>query len=162
MVRYAAIILNFSCDYSRNNKITTWRWQIAWGETMKEDSMVLVRNYCSLSLIRGCTQKFPDWVDNEIHHRNNNSSSSSSKHSLRSNTKCYGGKTHYTDSQNSDITAPNGRELYHSQFSLQPASPGTFGYTLVCELANDLMWSFKNVKKVKVKLSLCFSWAPRH
>jgi hypothetical protein len=27
------------------------------------------------------------------------------KHSLRSNTKGYGGKTHYTDSQNSDITA---------------------------------------------------------
>jgi hypothetical protein len=30
-------------------------------------------------------QKFPDWVDNEI---NNN------KHSLRSNTKDYGGRTH--------------------------------------------------------------------
>jgi hypothetical protein len=43
-----------------------------------------------LSIIRGCNQKFPDRVDNEI---NNN------KHSLRSNTKGYGGKTHYTDSQ---------------------------------------------------------------
>jgi hypothetical protein len=51
---------------------------------------------------------------------------------LRSNTKVYGGKTHYTDSQNSDTTAPNGRELHHLQFSLQVASPGTFGYTLVC------------------------------
>jgi hypothetical protein len=28
-------------------------------------------------------------------------------------------------------TAPNGRELYHFHFSLQTASPETFGYTLV-------------------------------
>jgi hypothetical protein len=53
------------------------------------------------------------------------------KHSLRSNTKGYGGKTHCTDSQNSDTTASSGRELYHLQFSLQAASPETFGYTLV-------------------------------
>jgi hypothetical protein len=52
-------------------------------------------------------------------------------YSLRSNTKGYGGKTHYADSQNSDTTAPSGRELYHLQFSLQAASPETFGYTLV-------------------------------
>jgi len=50
---------------------------------------------------------------------------------LRSNTKGYGGKTHYTDSQNGHITAPSGRELYHLLFSLQAASPETFGYTLV-------------------------------
>jgi hypothetical protein len=49
-------------------------------------------------ILRGCIQKFPDWVDNEI---NNN------KHSLRSNTKGYGSKTHYSDSQNSDTTAPS-------------------------------------------------------
>jgi hypothetical protein len=42
---------------------------------------------------------------------------------MRSNIKDYGGKTHYTDSQNSDKTAPSGREA---------ASPETFGYTLVC------------------------------
>jgi hypothetical protein len=37
--------------------------------------------------IGGCKQqKFPDWVDNEINNNN--------KHSLRSNTKGYGGKTH--------------------------------------------------------------------
>jgi hypothetical protein len=72
--------------------------------------------------IRGCIQKFPDWVDNEI---NNN------KHSLRSNTKDYGDKTQYTDSQDSDTTALSGRELYHLQFSLQAASSETFGYTLV-------------------------------
>jgi hypothetical protein len=41
-----------------------------------------------LSLIlRGCIQKFPDWDDNEICAYNN-------KHSLRSNTKGYGGKTY--------------------------------------------------------------------
>jgi len=50
---------------------------------------------------------------------------------LRSNTKGYNGKTHYTDSHTSDTTAPSRRELYHLQFSLQAASPGTFGYTLV-------------------------------
>jgi hypothetical protein len=58
--------------------------------------------------MRGCIQKFPDWVDNEIDNINNNN-----KHSLTSNTKGYGGKTHYTDSLNSDTTAPSGRELYH-------------------------------------------------
>jgi hypothetical protein len=50
---------------------------------------------------------------------------------LRSNTKGYGGKTHYTDSQNNDTTATSGRELYHLQFSLQEASPETFGYIIV-------------------------------
>jgi len=35
--------------------------------------------------IRGYIQKFPDWANNEI---NNN------KHSLRSNTESYDGKTH--------------------------------------------------------------------
>jgi hypothetical protein len=58
------------------------------------------------------------------------------KHSLRSNTKGYSGKTHYTDSQSSDTTAPSGRELYHLQFSLQAASPETYGYTLVFPLTN--------------------------
>jgi hypothetical protein len=53
------------------------------------------------------------------------------KHSLRSNTRGYGGKTHYTDSQNRDTTASSGRELYHLQFSLQADNPETFGYTLV-------------------------------
>jgi len=48
---------------------------------------------------------------------------------LRSDTKGYGGKTHSTDSQNSDTTEPSWRELYHSQFLA--ANPETFGYTLV-------------------------------
>jgi len=47
--------------------------------------------------------------------------------------KGYGVKTHWTDSQNSYTTAHSGRELYHLQFSLQAASPETFGYTLVYE-----------------------------
>jgi hypothetical protein len=37
--------------------------------------------------LRGCIQKFPDWVNNEMNNNNN-------KHSLRSNTKGYGGKSH--------------------------------------------------------------------
>jgi len=53
------------------------------------------------------------------------------KHSLRNNTKGNGGKPHYTDSQNNDTTAPNSRELYRLQFSLQATSPETYGYTLV-------------------------------
>jgi hypothetical protein len=75
------------------------------------------------SKIRQCIQKFPDWADNEINNSN--------KHSLRSNKKGYGVKTHYTNSQNGDTTASSGRELYHLQFSLQVASPETSGYTLV-------------------------------
>jgi hypothetical protein len=71
--------------------------------------------------VRRCIRRFPDWVDNEIYAYNN-------KHSLRSNTKGYGGKTEYTDSQNSDTNTPNGSELYHLQFSLQADSPETFGY----------------------------------
>jgi hypothetical protein len=63
---------------------------------------------------------------NEINNNNNNN-----EYLLRSNTKGYGGKTHYTDSQNSDTTAPSGKEFYHLQFSLRPASPETFGYTLL-------------------------------
>jgi hypothetical protein len=62
---------------------------------------------------------FPNWVNNEI---NNN------KHSLRSNTKGYSGKTRKTDSQNSDTITPSSRELYHLHFSLQEASPESFGY----------------------------------
>jgi hypothetical protein len=88
----------------------------------------LIRPGCK---ILGCIQKFPDWVNNDI---NNN------KHSLRSSTKGYGCKTHYTDSQNSDTTAPSGRELYHLQFSLQAASPETFGYIHVCMLSQTFVF----------------------
>jgi hypothetical protein len=83
-------------------------------------------------VVQGCIQKFPDWVDNEINNNKN-------KHSLWSNTKGYGGKTHYIDSQNSDTTAPIGRELYNLQFLLQAASPETFGYTLV-HILQTVLW----------------------
>jgi hypothetical protein len=74
--------------------------------------------------IRGLYQKVSGEIHNEIYTYKN-------KHSLISNTKGYGGKTHWTDSQNSDTTASSGRELYHLQFSLQAASPETSGYALV-------------------------------
>jgi hypothetical protein len=56
--------------------------------TEKKRSNFLEFNYlkCNL-LVRGFIQKFLDWVDNEISNSNN-------KHSLRSNTKGYGDKTH--------------------------------------------------------------------
>jgi hypothetical protein len=92
----------------------------------------------AIGKLRGCIQKFPDWVDNKIYAYNN-------KNSFRRNTKGYGVKTHYTDSQNSDTTASSSRELYHLHFSLQVASPETFGYTLVTRvesvLVNEIMFS---------------------
>jgi hypothetical protein len=36
----------------------------------------------------------------ELIMKNNNNNNNNNKHSLRSNTKGYGGKTHYTNSQN--------------------------------------------------------------
>jgi hypothetical protein len=65
---------------------------------------------------------------------------SDNKHSLRSNTKAYGGKTHKTASQNNDTTEPSGRELYHLQFSLQAASQETFGYPLVSLYTQATKW----------------------
>jgi hypothetical protein len=61
---------------------------------------------------------------NEIYTYNN-------KHPLSINIKGYGSKTHKTDSQNNDINAPNGKELYHLQFSLQVANLENFGCTFV-------------------------------
>jgi hypothetical protein len=83
-------------------------------------------NFTLLRHVRGCIQKFPDWVDDEIYAYNN-------KYSLRSNTKGYGGKTFLTDSLNSDTSAPSGSKLYHLQFSLLAASPETFRYSLIFE-----------------------------
>jgi hypothetical protein len=54
--------------------------------------------------VRGYIQKFPDWIDNEINNNNNNNI-----HLFRCNTKGCGGKTHYTDSQNSNTTTFSGR-----------------------------------------------------
>jgi hypothetical protein len=76
------------------------------------------------SYVRGFMQNFPDWVDNELYPY-------IYYYSLRSNTNGYGGKTYQADSQNSDTTAPSGKKLFHLHFSLQAASPETFGYTFV-------------------------------
>jgi hypothetical protein len=92
-----------------------------------------------MHFVRGCIQKFLDWVNNDINYNNN-------KHSLRSNTKGYGGKTHYTDSQNSDTTAPSGIELYHLHFSLQAASLETFEYTLIYGVGFFGFWSITPYK----------------
>jgi hypothetical protein len=88
--------------------------------------------------IRGCIQKFPDRVDDETYSYN-------SKHSLRSNTNGYGGKTQHT---NSDTTAPSGREMYH----LHAASPETFGYTLVYSRQTVILYS----QDAAVGLEFCF------
>jgi len=77
----------------------------------------------------GYIQKFPESI---TEWNNNNNNNNNNKHSLRSNTKYYNRKIHWTDSQNSDTTAPSGRELNHLQFSLQATSPETLGYTFVC------------------------------
>jgi len=53
---------------------------------------------------RGYIETFPDWVDNKTYACHNT-------HAFRSNTKGYGGRTHYTDSQNRDRIAPNGRAV---------------------------------------------------
>jgi hypothetical protein len=47
----------------------------------------VVDNHLPDPSYRGCIQKFSDWVDNEIYAYNN-------KHSLGSNTKGHGDKTH--------------------------------------------------------------------
>jgi len=48
---------------------------------------MFAKQWTVLIKLRGCVQKFPDWVDNEIYAYNN-------ERSLRSDTKGYGGKTH--------------------------------------------------------------------
>jgi hypothetical protein len=54
-----------------------------------------------------------------------------SKHPLRSSTKGYGGKTCYTDSEDSHTMAHGGRKLYYLLFSVLAVSPGAFGYTFI-------------------------------
>jgi len=112
-------IVRRRCDSFYYSRESTNSWQAQW---------LIFRLFndatSTADVIRGSIQKFPDWVDNEIYAYNN-------ENSLRSNTKGYGGKTLYTDSQNCDTTASSGREFYHLQFSLQEASPETFGYSVV-------------------------------
>jgi hypothetical protein len=111
-------------------KLTHLNWRFPWlisRESLDQMTWLVSHFHKAVEFIWGCIQKFPDWVDNEVNNNN--------KHLSRSNRKGYGGKTHYTDSQNSNKTASSGRELYHLQFSFQAASPETFGYILVRDMA---------------------------
>jgi hypothetical protein len=63
------------------------------------------------------------------------------KYSLRSNKKGYGGKTHKTDSQNSDTTAPSGRAVPFVVLAPR-GQPETFGYTLMC-VVSDYTFPFR-------------------
>jgi hypothetical protein len=99
--------------------------------------------------LRGCIQKLPDWVDNELY-------AYFWYYSLRSNSKGYGHKTHYTDSKNSDTTASCFRELYQFQFSLQAASPETFGHTLVFCI-NAVSESGRSGRRT-LRVLLCVFW----
>jgi hypothetical protein len=57
---------------------------------------------CSVKLVhptsvqtdKDISKKFPGWVDNEMNNNNNNNNNDNNKHSLRSNTKGNGVKTH--------------------------------------------------------------------
>jgi hypothetical protein len=60
-----------------------WFSEKGWHVNTTLHSVTIQKN-STLNTIRGYIQKFPDWVDKEV---NNN------KHSLRRNTKGYGGKT---------------------------------------------------------------------
>jgi hypothetical protein len=68
-----------------------WRWCGIWTTmhaTLTESSRDSSQSFrTNTGILRGCIQKFPDWINNEIYAYNN-------KHSLRINTKCYGSKTH--------------------------------------------------------------------
>jgi hypothetical protein len=100
-----------------------------------------------------CTRVYPKvsgLSHKEIYAYNN-------RNSLRSNAKDHGGKIHYTDSQNSDTTAPNGRELYHLQFSLQAASPENFGYTLLYKM--NIVWSKSRDSSVGIATRLRAGWS---
>jgi hypothetical protein len=66
-------------------KLLTTCWQSPVIFTFFGPNITLSTLFSYTLKLRGCIQKFPDWVDNET---DNN------KHSLRSNTKGYGGKNH--------------------------------------------------------------------
>jgi hypothetical protein len=101
---------NCLCDKQKTNEVPTC-WNAIFKGTEKSDSLWGMR-FWDRTLMRGCIQKFPNWVDNEIYTYNN-------KNSLTSNIQGYGGKTHLTDSQNSDTNAPSGRELYYLQWQVR-------------------------------------------
>jgi hypothetical protein len=77
------------------------------------------------SHVRGCIQKVPDWVDNEIDAYNY-------KHSLRSNAKGYGGKfTRLAHKIAIQVHLVPESFTICSSRSLQAPSPETYGHTLL-------------------------------
>jgi hypothetical protein len=61
-------------------------YKVSSTASVKVSSGEQLSRYDISTTVRGYIQKFPDWVDNEINNNN--------KHSLKSNTKGYGGKIH--------------------------------------------------------------------
>jgi hypothetical protein len=96
-----------------------------------EEVCTFLRNTCNFHHFHTTPSHFKRVYPEVSGLRHNEINNNNNKHLLRSNTKDYGGKTHHIDLQNSNTTAPSGRELYHLQFSLQTASPETFGCTHV-------------------------------
>jgi hypothetical protein len=95
------LLKKFPSFYGTRKSITVFtrarHWSVSWA-TFKPSSHThiflcpflpsnIVPSVFVTRILRKCTQKFPDWVDNEIYAYNN-------KHSLRCDTKCYGDKTH--------------------------------------------------------------------
>jgi len=74
----ACDMISFTYGYSIFQMLANFLIGV-WIQSSEED--------CTWTNILGCIQNYPDWVDNDKDDYNN-------KHSLRSNTKDYGGKTH--------------------------------------------------------------------
>jgi hypothetical protein len=83
----ATTIISLHVNLKHNKHSDTTAIHLTWNYTVGLQSGASLNPAQFTLSIRRCIQKFPDWVDNEI---NNNKK----KHSLRSNTKGYGGKTH--------------------------------------------------------------------
>jgi hypothetical protein len=66
--------LNWKIIYCKLSQMQGQKWSPNWGPKL-----------------RGCIQKFPDWVDNETNNNNNNDDDDDA---LRRNIKGYSGKTH--------------------------------------------------------------------
>jgi hypothetical protein len=101
---------------SRSSCYTLWR-NFVCSDLQTHDNSCRIIHVHQINVrtsfgLRGCIQKFQDLVDNEINNNN--------EHSLRSNTKGYGGKTHYTDSQNNGTHLVEERCTICSSLFLRP------------------------------------------
>jgi hypothetical protein len=80
------------------------------------------------TVLQGCMQNFPDWAITKWTTTIINTRwEATQKVMVAKFTRL----TH---------TAPNGREMYHLQFSLQAAGPETFGYTLAYVAQTCVIW----------------------